>query len=616
MSKDNETAPYQKMKKSRYIFAVLLFLFIAIFSYGNILSGDFIWDDHCLVVNNPSIKQWYGLGHIFSSEVHLNTFTNYYRPVQIFSYKIDYFFFGLNPAGYHFINIFLHAFAGTLLFFLFISLTRHYFLSLATTLFFLVHPVNVSAVAYISGRADLLAALFIFASLLFYLKAFNLGPVRVLSLPGKGLCYYAGSLVMFILALLTKEVSIVLPFVLCGIDAFLLGNKGRFRRVCIFFVVVFIYFLARVTLFNFSSGNPFLCKKGFAIFDIGFFARSAIFVKTLLIYTGSIFIPVGLHMERIVAAENISLFLYIGVFLCILICTAAYRNLSAMPKNGRRIFYFAVFWFFIWLAPQSAFILPKIMADHFLYFPAIGLFLIVSMSMEVLRAKKILLVAVCFYFCSFTWFYTDIWKNEFEFFRWTSGHSPSSYKAHDCLADSYLKMGCLDNAVREYQSILNNSLHLVNSSDIDVLAFGPGKQEAQEALEKKREIASAVFYNIGVLLDRQGKLEQALTAYLNALKLRPASEQVYNNLGLVYEKMGDSRTAEKMYVQAIVLSKGYAQPYNNLAVLYAQRGDMIKAVKLWSDVLRLDPGYEVAKKNIALAREIIWDQKDGQTNGF
>lgn len=598
-------ASYQEMNKSKHIFTVVLLFFVSIISYVNILSGDFIWDDHCLIVNNSIIKQWHNLGRIFFSEIHQNTFTNYYRPIQIFSYKIDYIFFGLNPAGYHFVNIFLHAIAGILLFYFLTYLIRHYFLSLATTLFFLAHPINVSAVAYISGRADLLAAIFVFSSFLFYLKTFSFDSCHGSFLSRKNISYYAGSLCMFIFALLTKEVAIALPFILCGIDAFSLKSKGRFKRVIVFFAVLCVYFLTRLTFLNFSSGNPFVCKKGFAVFDIGFFARCAVFFKTLLIYIGSLFIPVNLHMERIVNSEHIYMFHYAGIFLCVLLCFLVFKKLAHGLKFLARLFIFAVFWFFVWLMPQSAFILPNIMADHFLYLPSIGIFLIIAMAINAWRIRKIALAVLCVYFCSFTWQYNQIWKNELSFFCWTAKQSPYSYKAHDCLADLYLKMNRLDNAVWEYEAILSKSFGISCEKDIDVLAR---KSVSSDLRDKKREIASSVFYNLGVVYFQQGRLQQARAAYMNALKLNPESEQVYNNLGLLYAKAGDLRKAEEMYKKAIVLKKDYVQPYNNLAVLYAQRGDYSKAATFWKEVLRIDPDYEAAKMNIALARELILGQ--------
>lgn len=598
---------YQQIKKTQYLLTVLFFLFISFFSYINILSGSFLWDDHCLIVDNPFIKQWHDFGGIFSSEVHRNSFTNYYRPLQIFSYRFDYLFFRLNPIGYHCMNIVLHACAGILLFALLIKMTRRCFLSFAASLLFIIHPVNTGAVAYISGRADPLAAIFIFSSCLLYLRSFYFNGRPVLSLSKNNIGFYAGSLCMFSCALLTKEVAIVLPFILCGIDTVLFEKKGRYKRVILFFMILVIYLLARLTVLNFSTGNPFLCKKGFAIFDIGFFARCSAFLKTLLIYMGSVFVPVDLHMERFVTVEHLSWGSYLGTLLCLAASFFAYKNLSYHFKNDSKIFYFAFFWFFIWLAPQSAFILPKIMADHFLYFPAIGLFIIVAVAIENLKMRKILLIAICFYFCSFTWFYNQIWRNEFVFFRWTAERAPSSYKAHDCLADLYLKMGRLDDAAVEYRVIIAHSLHLKTDDDIASLLFGSA--DVME-LEKKREIASATFYNLGVVLSRQKKLEEAKTAYLNALRLNPGSEQTYNNLGLLYEEMGNLNEAEKMYREAIRLNKDYPQSYNNLAVLYMHKGETDKALKLWDKILRLNPRYESARKNIALARELILKKRD------
>ncbi|MFH1691620.1 MAG: tetratricopeptide repeat protein [Candidatus Omnitrophota bacterium] len=613
---------YQKIHENERFITVLLFLFVAIVSYCNILSGEFIWDDHCLIVDNLLIRHWDNFGRIFSSELHQNSFTNYYRPLQVLSYMIEYPLFKVNPAGYHAVNIFLHFLAGVLLFSFLKNLTHRHFLSATVGLLFIVHPINVSAVAYISGRADLLAAVFIFSSLVFYLKAFytctvseytsgacpgrlHLDDSSPLFLSKKKSFYFLLSLFMGILALLSKETAAALPFAICGLDILFLKRKNRLKRIGLYFVVVLMYLCARLTFLNFSSGNPFFCKKGFAVFDVGFFARCAIFFKTLLIYVGSIFIPVNLHMERIIAREHVYMFHYAGILLCLLLCFYVFKKVISGSRFLTKLFIFGIFWFFVWLMGQSAFVLPKIMADHFLYLSSIGIFLIIAIFVEALRTKKIVVTILCLYFCSFTWLYTQIWNNELSFFQWTVRHASSSYKVHDCLADLYLRMDRPDDAIAEYKTILSESFGIVCDKDIAILAQ---KTDSFDLKDQKREIASSVFYNLGVVYVRQGKLQDARVAYLNALKLNPETEQVYNNLGLLYVKTGDLRKAEEMYKKAIDLNGCYVQAYNNLAVLYAQRGDYDRAIIFWKEVLMKEPDYEMAKANISLAKEFMLEK--------
>lgn len=670
--------PPMNKKNTEYRLVIPLLLLIAFVSYFNIFTGNFVWDDHCLIVNNPLIRDWRNLSEIFSCELHRNSSTNYYRPMQVISYMVDYYFFKLNPAGYHAVNVLLHFFACLLLFFLLRRLTGRFFLSAAVVFLFLVHPIHTNAVSYISGRADLLAAIFIFSSLIFFLKSFCCVPRQGRLSQNGHFGYYAMSLFLFILALFTKETVIVFPFVVWGADmfvhsrlrnarlhcrqgrdgvcrlsipppacrqgrqetiggfsasggsprSFILKRGNRFKRVLFFFLADFIYMAARFTFLNFSSGNPFFCKKGFAVFDVGFFQRCGIFLKTLVIYIGSLFIPAGLHMERVIAAEHIGIFHYAGFLLCILICLSVIQKSILKKGRFKNLFMFALFWFFIWLLPQSAFFLPKIMADHFLYFPSIGIFLIIAMFLDMIRKKNFIrlrsrpveerekyalvrhgqrlwgsmLIMCCIYFCSFTWFYNQKWKSEFSFFLWTARHSPSSYKVHDCLADLYLKMGRLDEAIHEYELILNQYRGVIPREGVDFFVYEP---KNGGNLDKKQAIISRVFYNLGVVYAQQGRFKQAMNAYFLALELDPDSEQAYNNLGLIYERAGDFEKAEQMYNKAIMLDAAYVQPYNNLAVLYLQKGDLNKAIKFWSDVLKIKPDYEIAKKNIALAHEIF-----------
>ena len=81
------------------------------------------------------------------------------------SYSADYAIGGLNERGYHITSIIFHVLAGLALFWLLNILFKNSFLSFFTSALFLVHPVNVGAVTYISGRADPMAVFFMMLAL-------------------------------------------------------------------------------------------------------------------------------------------------------------------------------------------------------------------------------------------------------------------------------------------------------------------------------------------------------------------------------------------------------------------------------------------------------------------
>src|SRR3954469_16928705 len=73
------------------------------------LTGQRIWDDQYLSLENPFIKSPLLILESFRHYLFLESFSSHYRPVQNISYLFDYFFWNTDPYGFHLTNIFLHA---------------------------------------------------------------------------------------------------------------------------------------------------------------------------------------------------------------------------------------------------------------------------------------------------------------------------------------------------------------------------------------------------------------------------------------------------------------------------------------------------------------------------
>lgn len=571
--------------KQKQLFVILV-LFAAVFlAYGNSIKGQFIWDDKPLIAENPLLKHPNLWGKAFTVELYEGSRANYYRPLLTVSFIVNSFFLGSGPAGYHLINILLHFLVGYLLYLLLEKITGSLPVSLVASLIFLIHPIHAQAVTYISGRADPIAAIFLLLSLFLYSDA-EMGRGR-----------YGISLFCFMCALLAKETSVALPVVLLGFD-FLQGaqKKLKIKKELPFFLMAGLYCISRFGLLNFSQGNPFLAKKGFALLQIGLIERSVLFLKTFAIYIGSFFVPVHLHMERIVADEKIYPSYWIGIIFCCLLMGFIIRGMSKSDMRVRRAALFFLFWFFAWLLLQSAFVFPKIMAEHFLYLPSMSLCFMLAIGINKLKKsflKKMFLGTVFFYFTFLTWQHNRDWFDEMLFFKRTVYYAPTSIRARDSLAALYLQEGRYADAELEYRKILDS---------IDQFA---GQQGAQV-------VEAAALYNLGIVYEKTGRPIEALDAYNSAVAINPKMEKAYNNAGLTYQKLGEVRKAEESFKKAIELDGFFYQGMNNLAQLYAQQGRLDEAIRLWNASLIVYPGYETAKKNIALAEELMIPMAKGR----
>src|SRR6266571_9475006 len=183
------------MPRSRWIPSVVVAL-VAAAMYIRTAAFEFVFDDLHLIVNNAFLREtwspltafahhfWYGT--VFSAA--------YYRPVVISSLALNGRVLGWGPAGFHLVNVLLHAINAALVFALVRRLGTPGWAAFCAALLFAVHPVAAWPVASIVARVDLLPALFLLLAWL-ALDAGHVSSLRRATLTG----------LLFLLALLSKE---------------------------------------------------------------------------------------------------------------------------------------------------------------------------------------------------------------------------------------------------------------------------------------------------------------------------------------------------------------------------------------------------------------------------
>ncbi len=167
--------------------------------YWPALRNGFVWDDTALVLRDPLIRSWRLIPESFGHFLFLDaTASDFYRPLQRLTFTFDYAIFGLDaPWGWHLTSIAIHALAAVALF----ALARRLIgggnadrWALGVAVLWAIHPLHTSAITYVAGRADPLAAMFGFTALALGLAA----------LDGRRLATF-GAAACFLGALLSKE---------------------------------------------------------------------------------------------------------------------------------------------------------------------------------------------------------------------------------------------------------------------------------------------------------------------------------------------------------------------------------------------------------------------------
>ena len=256
-------------------FKVICLLILATFAvYAPSLMNGFVWDDTALVLRDPLIRSWRlipeGFRHFLFTDA---TASNFYRPIQRLTFTFDYALWGFAPLFYHLTNILLHAFAAVALFLFVFELTKKRLIATLVALIWAVHPISSSAVIYVAGRADLLAALFGFGALWLALR------------DRKGLA--AGS---FFLALLSKESAFA--FILIWVLILLWQRRFQLlpRWGLLLAAVVLAYCLLR---FGAEHTEPPRFTEPAPLI-----ARPILMARAVALYTGLYLVPANLHMER------------------------------------------------------------------------------------------------------------------------------------------------------------------------------------------------------------------------------------------------------------------------------------------------------------------------------
>lgn len=146
---------------------------VAALLFANTWKGDFVYDDSRAIVSNEDLRpssSWMDLWrHDFwgTRLEHAGSHQSW-RPLCVLSFRLNYFWSGLNPKSYHVVNVILHSLVTLCLTLLVQPIIRRRWIRWIVSLAFAVHPIHCEAVASIVGRAELGAALHTLVALLAY----------------------------------------------------------------------------------------------------------------------------------------------------------------------------------------------------------------------------------------------------------------------------------------------------------------------------------------------------------------------------------------------------------------------------------------------------------------
>lgn len=589
--------------------AIIILLLVLVFTvYLNSFKNQFVLDDLELVINNPLIKSWQNVINIFKLGLFpgLTLGENFYRPIQSFSFMLDYSFWHQNPLGYHLTNIFIHSLNAILIFIIITVILQNKWVAVVTSVLFAVHPIHTAAITYISGRADPLATLFSLISLIFFINYSNAGQEF------KKTIFYVISVISFVLALMSKEVSLVFPLFLVLLDRLFLKKEEKesfakiwFKRYGIFLCVVVAYIIFRGFNFNVSVS---------AINKLSFSTRILTACYILASYLKILSLPLNLHMDRAVkpVSDIFNFYSMSGLILMIISSYVFIRN-----RKVSKTMLFASAWFLIGFLPVSNLFFPlnALMAEHWMYFPSIGFFMLVALILynlsktNFLRWPVLIFVVVAVIFLSILTIKQNFtWKDRQTLYKYTLKFSPDRPRMHTYLGNDYADRGLFDKALAEYnEAIRLNSEYAENYSNLGNLYQKMARYDDAIDMYKKAILLNpklvSAYNNLGNVLAKKGEFSLAVENYNNAIKLSPYDYEIFINLANVYLKIGNFSNAVDIYKKAIFFNANLpAEVYYNIGIACASENDFVDAVKYWKKTINIDPNFQKAKSNLEVLK--------------
>ncbi|MEN6407454.1 MAG: tetratricopeptide repeat protein [Thermoguttaceae bacterium] len=521
----------------------LLVLAVVVVFGRSVFWGFVNYDDPVNVYENPAISQ--GLSPTGLAWAMTTTHGHQWAPLTWTSYLLDFELVGLRPWGYHGTNVLLHLSTTVLLFLVFWRMTGRLWPSALAAALFGVHPLRVESVAWVSERKGLLSGFWFVASLWAYLYY-----VR-----RPGWRRYLLLAAAFVLSLAAKPVAVTLPLVLLLLDDWPLGRwsvaSGQWpaknaERQGMPSSSLSLLLLEKIPLLALSVAAGLLAAWGQGTAVIGLQklpleTRIANGLASYAAYLGQMVWPSDLSVFYPHPEGGLP-FWKPGAALVVLLIVSV-----AAWTWRRRCPYLFVGWFWYLLMMAPAIGLVQIgshaRADRYTYLPQIGL--CVAMAWGVCDASQSASRRV------------------------RIGVATASVLALAILAVvAFRQTSCW----RDSESLWNHALQC----------------------NAENNIARS---NLGVELARQGRFDEAVVQYREAVRIRPDDAVSFSNLGNAMMAIGRLDEAEPSYEASLRINPDSAETHCNFGVLLTRRGQGDRAASQYESALRLRPDYVEALAN-------------------
>ena len=522
------------------LLAVVSISVLAVMDYQPAWHGGFIWDDDRYVTNNDLLTAPDGLGRIWFS---LDSPSQYF-PLAYTVLRIERSLWGLNPTGYHWVNILFHL-GNAFLVWCVLSRLKVPAAWLAAAVFAL-HPVQVESVAWISELKNVLMGFFFLLTLLAW--------TQYLDSAGRNRRFlYAAALVFYLLALFAKSTACTLPAALLLI---LWLKKRPIDSRALFEIMPFI-------LFGLGVGSIAVWWEKYhqgtrVLVSLAPMERMLVASRAIWFYLSKIFWPSNLtfiYPQWKIDVSDLTGYCWLAATAVLIVVIYSARRFFGRGIEVALLFFVAT------LSPLLGFVMLytfryTFVADHYQYLACIGPIALASAGFikfveragntQWVRWTAVCAIIGCL--SLLTRRQSATYRDLETLWRTTIAKDPRSWIAYNNLGVLQFENGQVDDAIDKYQ--LSLQLH-------------PDYPEA--------------LYNLGSALLAKGRVDEAIKLCEQALKLQPTDVDAHVVLGNALMAKQEIDRAIGQYRQALKLHPDDSNAHYNLGIALQQQGKQEEA---------------------------------------
>jgi tetratricopeptide (TPR) repeat protein len=555
------------------LLAVAIPALLACAVYANSLANGLVYDDVSVIAENEAVRDPLDLRTIFltPSWYQQGNPTILYRPLATWTFALNHALHGLDPPGYHLVNVLLHAGASALLVALALELGLPVAVAGLAGILFAVHPIHTEAVANVVGRAELLAAALVFVAL---------GAARRAANGARPLGASVVAVAAYGLALLAKE-HVVAVLVLVPLADLVFAHGGsprtflahlRGRRLVLYLGLVAAtggYLLLRWTALGGVIG---------AANAIGFWMNPTAFapplprvltaleVQALAVWL--LFVP--LHLSADYSFRQIPVVTSPaepGAIAGLLVALGLVVLAVVLWRRDRAAF----FWLalaFAGRAVVSNLIVPvgTIFGERQLYLPSAGFAVLLAIGLARVaegrgrRPAIVLAVALAAAWGVRAAWRNAVWRSDLGLAEATVRDAPESSHARHVLGLAYAALGRDEDALGAYGEALR-----IYPEDV------------------------ASLYNTGVIHQQRDRLAEAIAAFRRVTEIEPTYFPAWINLASADNARGSFQTALAAAERAVAVRADVPNAHVVRGFALRGLGRLEEARAAFEDALRLAP---------------------------